>query len=73
MTTETLRHLERGDHVRLLNGRVGCIQWFGKFHARWQRSARKRADGAWLWFPGTEDEGYVSAAQMQQYETAPLL
>ena len=73
MTIDELRMLTTGDRVRLTSGAIGYVQWFGFFNGRrWVRSARKRADGVWLWLPDGTD-GYVSHLLIECYMPPELL
>ena len=74
MTEQEFQKLQVGDSVRLHSDKVGYIQWFGRFNGkRWVKSARKRANGVWLWFPQDGMDGYVSRQLIKGHVAAPLL
>jgi len=62
--------LQKGDWVETSMG-VGTIVHFGRWNGkRWVRSARKRANGVYVYFDDG-DEGYVSRSHIKQCLPAP--
>jgi len=66
-----IKQLVKGDWVKTDQG-IGVIQYFGEFNGnRWRRCTRKRANGAWIYFPSRNIDGYVHRVHILKYLCAP--
>jgi len=74
MTHEEFQKLTVGDWVKLKNRKVAVIQHFGRFNGkRWVKSSRKRANGAWIYIPEDDIDGYEAREWIDCKIPAPSL